>query len=181
MSEVKQGVAIRARSGRFMQDIIKNRSEVTFVLLFFVGLAIVGVIAGGFFVQDFARARASHAWPVVEGVVLSPRAEKDELRYAYSFRGQSYESQRERVFGAQLFVPSGRDYAPGQFVAVHVDPDAPSYSVLTPGGAGFAVVFFSVLSGLCVFIGVGGIVWVFSDGVDQDPDETPDGAAANPG
>lgn len=152
-----------------MTDIVKSRSDVTFVLLFFAGLALIGVVAGGYFVRDYARARVSSDWPIANGVVLSQLAgDNARVRYAYSFAGRSYQSTRERVFSARFVSLSARDYAPGEAVDVYVNPENPAFSVLQPGGAGIAFVLFSALSGLCIFIGVGGLVWTFSDGVDGD-------------
>ncbi len=152
-----------------MTTVVKSRSEVTFVLLFFAALAIIGILAGSFFVRDFARARASAAWPTADGVVLSQRAESStQLRYAYSFDGRSYQSNRDRVFIARILKPALQDYVPGQTVAVFVDPKDPSYSVLQPGGAGLAFVFLTVMSGVCIFFGVGGVIWTFSEGVDAN-------------
>lgn len=148
-----------------MQAFLKNRTEVTVVLVFFTCLAVAGVIAGGFFVRDYARARASAAWPVVEGVVLSDiNGDRARLRYVYLMDGESFESSRERVFSARFLKSSVRDYAPGETIDVYVDPEDHSFSVLQPGGAGAAFIFFSIFSGLCVFFGVGGVVWTLSQG-----------------
>ncbi len=152
-----------------MATVVKSRSEVTFVLLFFTTLAIIGILAGSFFVRDFARARASAAWPTADGVVLSQLDEGgDRVRYAYSFAGRSYQSTRDRVFIAGILKPSSEDYAPGQTVAVYIDPKDPSFSVLEPGGAGLAFVFLTMMSGVCIFFGVGGVIWTFSEGVDAN-------------
>ena len=150
------------------------------MLLFFVTLAVLGVVGGGFFVRDFARARSSAGWPTADGVVLSQLDEKsDRVRYAYSFGGRSYQSTRDRVFSARLLKSSSGDYAPGESIAVYVDPGDPSFSVLQPGGAGPAFVVFAVLSGICIFFGVGGVIWTFSEGVDHrragEPVDTQDG------
>ncbi len=139
------------------------------MLLFFTALAIIGILAGSFFVRDFARARASAAWPTADGVVLSHLDEDgDHVRYAYSFAGRSHQSTRDRVFIARILKPSSQEYVPGQTVAVYVDPKDPSFSVLQPGGAGLAFVFLTVMSGICIFFGVGGVIWTFSEGVDPD-------------
>ncbi len=150
-----------------MSTIVKSRSEVTFVLLFFVVLAIVGIACGGFFVRDFARARASAGWPTADGVVLSQlNQNSDKVRYAYSFAGRSYQSTRARMFSARLLKQSERDYVPGDTIAVYVDPSDPAFSVLQPGGAAPAFVVFALLSGICIFFGVGGVIWTFSEGVE---------------
>jgi len=152
-----------------MTKVVKSRSEVTFVLVFFAALAIAGILAGSFFVQDFARARASAGWPTADGVVLSPRgAGEDTVRYAYSFDGRSYQSTRDRVFIARISNPAPSAFSPGDTVDVYVDPTDPSFSVLLPGGAGLPFVFLVVLSGACIFFGVGGVIWTFSEGVDGE-------------
>lgn len=149
-----------------MSDVVKTRSDVTFIIFFFTALTIVGLVAGGFFVRDYARARASEAWPVVEGVVLSKLDDSGAaVRYAYSFDGHSYEGTRERVFSAQLFRADQTSYLPGERISVYVSPVEPSYAVLIPGGAGTTFILFSLLSGVCLFLGVGGMVWTLSDGV----------------
>ncbi len=147
------------------------------MLLFFVTLAIIGIVGGSFFVRDFARARSSAGWPTADGVVLSQLDENsDRVRYAYSFGGRSYQSTRDRVFSARLLRSSSGDYAAGDSIEVYVDPGDPSFSVLKPGGAGPAFVVFAILSGICIFFGVGGVIWTFSEGVeDQDAGNSADG------
>lgn len=152
-----------------MQEFLKNRTEVTVVLVFFTCLAVAGAIAGGFFVHDYARARTSTAWPIIDGVVLSDlEGDHARLRYVYLVDGKSYESSRERVFSARFLKSSVRDYAPGETIDVYVDPEDHSFSVLQPGGAGTAFILFSILSGLCVFFGVGGVVWTLSQGATEN-------------
>ncbi len=152
-----------------MHDALKNRSDVTVILVFFISLAIAGVIAGGFFVRDYARARASLSWPAVDGVVLSHLSDGPKrLRYAYSIGGRTYESHRERVFSAQFLKSEARHYRPGETVTVFVDPGNHAFSVLQTGGAGAAFVFFSLLSGACIFFGVGGVVWTLSESAAED-------------
>lgn len=152
-----------------MATVVKSRSEVTFVLLFFTALAIAGILAGSFFVRDFARARSSAAWPTADAVVLSQLNEtRNDVRYAYSFEGRSYQSTRDRVFIARIMKPATLAYAPGDAVTAYIDPKNPSFSVLQPGGAGLAFVFLTVMSGVCIFFGVGGVIWTFSEGVDGD-------------
>lgn len=152
-----------------MATVVKSRSEVTFVLLFFTALAIAGILAGSFFVRDFVRARASTAWPTADAVVLSQLDEtRNVVRYVYAFEGRTYQSTRDRVFIARVMKPATFDYAPGEGVTTYIDPKNPSYSVLRPGGAGLAFVFLTVMSGVCIFFGVGGVIWTFSAGVDAD-------------
>ena len=152
-----------------MHKSLRNRSEVTVVLVFFFALAIIGVAAAGFFVRDYAYARASAAWPVVDGVVLSDlEGDTARLRYVYLVDGKTYESHRERVFSARFLKSAVRDYAPGETIEVYVNPDDHSFAVLQPGGAGVAFIFFSLLSGLCVFFGVGGVVWALLEGAADE-------------
>lgn len=152
-----------------MEDPLKKRLDVTVVLILFFTLAIIGVAAAGFFVRDYSMARGSASWPTVNGVVLSRlEGAAARPRYVYSFDGKSYESNRVRVFTARFMKPSAHDLAPGDTVSVYVNPKKPSFSVLQPGGAGAAFVFFSLVSGLCVFLGVGGIVWTLSEGAAEE-------------
>ncbi len=158
-----------------MDTTLKDRSDITVILVFFISLAIAGVIGGGFFVRDYAHARASVSWPQVDGVVLSQLGDGPKrLRYAYSIGGRTYESHRERFFAARFSKSEARAYFPGETLTVYVDPQHHTVSVLKTGGAGAAFVFFSLLSGACIFFGVGGVVWTLSErtagdyGPDQD-------------
>ena len=151
-----------------MREELKSKSDVSIILIFFGMLAIMGVFAGGFFVQDYAKARASTSWPTVEGIVLSKLdGAPERVRYVYSMNGRSYESARERVFLARFSSRPTTKYLPGENLRVFVDPLDHSYSVLQPGGAGVAFVIFSILSGACVFFGIGGIVWALSQSAGQ--------------
>ena len=141
-----------------MEDTLKNRSDVSVVLVFFIALTILGVLGAAFIVKDYARARASNAWPVYDGIVLSPRDSGKALRYVYSVEGRTYEGSRRRFVTALLSPLEDEISGPGETVRVFVDPKDHDISVLQPGGAGgfFAVV--SLFFGAAVFFGVGGIV-----------------------
>ncbi len=157
-----------------MDNTLKNRSDVTVILVFFMSLAIAGVIGGGFIVRDYAHARASVSWSQVDGVVLSYLGDGSKrLRYAYSIGGRTYESHRERFFTARFLRSQPRKYVPGEALTVYVDPQHHTVSVLKTGGAGAAFVFFSLLSGACIFFGVGGVVWTLSERAagEHDPDQ----------
>ncbi len=157
-----------------MDNTVKDRSDITVILVFFISLAIAGVICGGFFVRDYAHARASVSWPQVDGVVLSHLGDGPKrLRYAYSIGGRTYESHRERFFAARFLKSEARELVPGETLAVYVDPQHHTLSVLKTGGAGAAFVFFSLLSGACLFFGVGGIVWALSERAakEHDPEQ----------
>ncbi|MHA7872602.1 MAG: DUF3592 domain-containing protein [Hyphococcus sp.] len=146
-----------------MRSEIENRSDLSIVLVFFGALAVMGLFAGGFVVQDYARARASASWPTANGVILSRlEGAGAGLRYAYSMDGRSYESGRERVFLARFLAKPSPDRNPGDTVTVFVSPKDHGYALLYPGGAGVAFVIFSIVSGGCVFFGIGGIVWALS-------------------
>ncbi len=160
-----------------MHETLKSRSDVTVVLIFFVCLALAGILAGSFFVRDYARARASISWLAVDGVVLSRLDhEPTQLRYAYSVDGRTYESSRERVFNAQFLQSESRNYLPGEIITIFVDPQNHSFSVVETGGASVAFVFFSLVSGICIFFGVGGIVWTLSEGAAEEIRMAADGA-----
>ncbi len=146
-----------------MPDELKSKSDVSIVLILFTALAVLGVAGGGFVVHDYARARASIAWPAVEGIVLSHlEREGAPARYVYSFAGRSYESTRDKNFMARFMKTGKADLRPGESVTVYVNPEDNAYSVLYPGGASAAFVMLSLLSGAAVFFGVGGVVWALS-------------------
>jgi len=141
-----------------MEDTLKNRSDVSVILLFFIALTIFGVLGAAFIVKDYARARASTTWPVYNGIVLSPRENGHALRYVYSVDGHTYEGSRRRFITALLSPREIEFTGPGETVSVYVDPKDHDVAVLRPGGSGgfFAVV--SLFFGAAVFFGVGGIV-----------------------
>lgn len=142
---------------------LKSKSDVSIVLIVFTALAILGVAGGGFLVQDYARARASDAWPAVDGIVLSQLDESvSSVRYVYSIDGRSYESTRERGFLAHFVSVEPLDPRPGETVTVYVNPENHSYAVLYPGGSSIAFIVLSILSGAAIFFGVGGVVWTLS-------------------
>jgi hypothetical protein len=142
---------------------LKSKSDVSIVLFFFTALAVFGLAGGGFVVHDYARSRASHAWPAAEGIVLSRLdAERAHVRYVYSVGGHSFESTRERSFMGRFALGENGDFRPGESVTVFFNPEDPSYSVLYPGGSGGAFVALSVLAGLSIFFGLGGLVWTLS-------------------
>ena len=98
--------------------------------------------------------------------MLSQHEGEVALRYAYSFDGRNYESKRHYVFSAQFFERATADYAPGDSVTVYIDPEHHRYSIIQHGAAGGAFVLFSLLSGVCLFLGVGGVVWALSENAD---------------
>ena len=142
-----------------MEDSLKSRSDISVVLIFFIALTILGVIGAGYAVNDYARARASATWPVYDGVVLSRRGPGAALRYAYSVDGRTYETGRVRFFSGLLSRETAATQAgAGETVKVYVDPDNHAFAVLAPGGGGAVFVAASLITGACVFLGVGGVV-----------------------
>ncbi|WDI30598.1 DUF3592 domain-containing protein [Hyphococcus flavus] len=148
---------------------LKSKSDISIVLFLFTALAVFGVAGGGYFVHDYARARASVSWPAVDGIVLSQLDDEHaKVRYVYSIGGRSYEATRERMFLSRLFSEKERDYRPGEKVTVYVNPQDHGFAVLRPGGAGVAFILCSILSGLAVFFGFGGVFWALSRSSDSD-------------
>ncbi len=143
-----------------MNQNLAGKSQVSVVLVFFTVLSIFGVVGAGFIVTDYSRARASVSWRVVEGVILSERnGEQGRVRYIYSVDGYSYESTRQRLFTTRLAARRNQPvYRAGGAVAVYVSPHEPAFSVLAPGGSGLIFVIASLISGICIFAGVGGVI-----------------------
>lgn len=141
-----------------MEDTLKNRSDVSVVLLFFIALTIFGVLGAAFIVKDYSRARASTAWPVYDAIMLSPRESRQALRYVYSVDGQTHEASRRRFTTALLLSTKNELAGPGATVSVYVDPNDHDVAVLHPGGSGGFFAIVSLFFGASVFFGVGGIV-----------------------
>jgi hypothetical protein len=129
-----------------------------FLLLAAAGLGLFGVA-----VRDFARARASLAWPPVEGVVLSRSADDSaDIRYVYVAAGATHESRRVRFLTGLVFPAPTDDLRPGASVTVFVDPDDASFAVLRPGGSGPLFAVAVLVASLLTFIGVGGVIRTLS-------------------
>ena len=141
-----------------MEDTLRNRSDVSVVLLFFIALTIFGVLGAAFIVKDYARARASTAWPVYDAIVLSPHDSGKAFRYVYSVDGRTYEGTRQRFTTAVFSPRENEPIGPGETVRVFVDPRDHDISVLQPGGAAGFFAVISLFFGAAVFFGVGGIV-----------------------
>ncbi len=125
--------------------------------ILFGAVVSAGAFAAYAAVEDYARARASMAWPAVEGVVLSHDADAGTVRYAWFADGASHTGERVRFWTGALHR-SGEIYEPGKPVAVHVAPDDSALAVIEPGGS--SVIFLIVLgfAALLVFIGLAGII-----------------------
>lgn len=139
-----------------MPDDVLTKAELTVVLVFFFLLTAAGASLGAYAVQDFADARASVSWPRTEGVVLSARG--GAFRYAYVADGKSRESRRARFATANRFAGAFERPAPGQSVTVRYNPARPDDAVLQPGGSGGVFALMVGLSGVLLFIGLGGLI-----------------------
>lgn len=133
---------------------IEERTELTVAMLFFIFLTIVGVVFSGATVRDYARARASPEWPVVEGVVLSGEG---GLRYVYMAEGRNREAHRVGFFTAG-FWRAAPDFSPGDTAQVSVDPEDSAFSVLEPGGSGLVFALYLGGSAVLAFVGAGGLI-----------------------
>lgn len=137
-----------------MAAAIDERTELTVAMFFFILLMIVGVIFCGATVRDYARARASPDWPVVEGVILS--GEKG-VRYAYAADGRKREGRRVRFLTAG-FARGAPALSPGETAPVSIDPKDNAVSVLEPGGSGPVFAVYLAVSALLAFVGAGGLI-----------------------
>lgn len=125
--------------------------------MLFGAVAAAGVLAAYAAVEDYARARASQAWPVVEGVVLSRGEDADDVRYAWFDGVRSHTGERIRFWTGAAYA-KGEVYQPGAPVKVRVSPEDGALAVIEPGGS--PVVFAVVLAfgAFLVFIGLAGII-----------------------
>lgn len=120
-------------------------------------VAAAGVLAAYAAVEDYARARASQSWPVVEGVVLSRSKDANDVRYAWFDGAQSHTGERIRFWTGAAHA-KGEVYQPGAAVKVRVSPEDGALAVIEPGGS--PVIFAVVLAfgAFLVFIGLAGII-----------------------
>src|SRR3990167_1618963 len=125
--------------------------------ILFGAIAAVGFLAGFAAVEDYARARASRNWPVVEGVVLSKSENGKAIRYAWFDGVEGHTGARVR-FWTRILYPSGAVYEPGDSVKVRYSPENGALAVLEPGGS--AMIFAAVLGvgAILVFTGFAGII-----------------------
>jgi len=123
-------------------------------LLLFGALIFLGMGATYAAVSDYAQARASRDWPVVEGNVLSG---EDSVRYAWFADGRSHTGERVR-FWTNAFNASGAAYRPGADVKVFISPQNGAVAVLEPGGSPVLFALVLLFGGFLVFIGLAGVV-----------------------
>lgn len=132
-------------------------SEFWTATAFFVAMAVLGGWSAYAAVSDYAAARASRDWPVVEGVALSRTDAASVCRYAYFQNGKPYQSTRV-LFAT---TPRGRrapDCAPGMRLDVRVAPDDPSLAVLMSGGSAVTFVLWIGVAAIFLFAGLAGVI-----------------------
>lgn len=120
----------------------------------FGALVFTGMITCYAAVSDYAQARASRNWPVVEGSVLSGGG---VVRYAWFADGRSHTGERVRYW-TNAFNPSGAAYLPGAKTKVFVSPDDGAVGVLEPGGSPILFALVLGFGGFLVFIGLAGVI-----------------------
>ena len=125
--------------------------------ILFGAIAAAGLFAGFAAVEDYARARASRNWPVVEGVILSKSESGDAIRYAWFDGVEGHTGARIR-FWTRILYPSGASYAPGDAVKVRYSPDNGALAVLEPGGSALIFAFVLGFGAILVFVGLAGII-----------------------
>jgi hypothetical protein len=123
-------------------------------LVIFGVLIFCGALAAYAAVADYAQARASRDWPVVEGAVLSG---DDGVRYSWFADGRSHTGERVRFWTAS-FNPSGVAYLPGARVKVFVSPENGAVAVLEPGGSPMLFALVLGFGAFFVFIGLAGVI-----------------------
>lgn len=125
--------------------------------ILFGAVAAAGFIAAYAAVEDYARARASRNWPVVEGVVLSQPESGNAIRYAW-FDGVEGHSGARLRFWTRALYPAGETYEPGKAVKVRYSPDDGSLAVLEPGGSALIFAVALGVSAILIFVGLAGII-----------------------
>lgn len=139
-----------------MYDLTRN--DRLAALLIFAVLLLGGVGLVLFAVKDFGAARASASWPPVEAIVLSGPHGTNKVRYVYTVDGVNYESRRVRFLTASLGAPQWRAPRPGTAILVAVDPQNPRVAAAAAGGTATLFAIFAALGGLCVFVGLAGVI-----------------------
>ncbi len=140
-----------------MRANVGKPSEFWTATAFFVVMAMLGAWFAYAAVSDYAAARASRNWPVVEGVALSRAAGASPCRYAYFQNGKSYEGARQR-FATAPRRSSLVDCSPGARLDVRVAPNDPALSVLSPGGSAVTFVFWISAAAIVLFAGLAGVI-----------------------
>lgn len=141
------------------EDAVKN-VQVAVVAMFFLLLAGLGLAGSIFTVTDYAKARASRHWPVVDGVILEGALpDCKPLRYVYSVDGRMIESQRTRFFTSRGEIDQASiECRPGGEVALYVSPRDPKAAVLVIGASTSVFLGSLFICAISAFVGVGGLV-----------------------
>lgn len=122
----------------------------------FGAVASAGALSAYAAVEDYARARASLSWPIVEGVVLSSDADGG-ARYAWFDGEASHTGERIRFWTGAVYE-KGVVFQPGKPVKVRVSPDDGSLAVIEPGGSGVVFAIALGFGAFLVFVGLAGII-----------------------
>lgn len=148
--------------------------------LLFGALVLTGALAAYAAVEDYTYARASLRWRTVEGVVLSPASNGEELRYAWFDGAVSHTGDRAR-FRSAVLRETGVVYRPGDKVKVYVSPENGALAVLEPGGSAALFAVTLGFGAMLIFVGLAGVIrlTMMVDGLAPGPREAAyDGAAA---
>lgn len=135
-----------------------SRNDRLAALLIFAALLFGGAGLVVFAVEDFSAARASAVWPTTEAIVLSGPNGVNKVRYVYTVDGVNYESRRVRFVTSSVGAPDWRAPRPGNAILVAVDPKDPRASAAAPGGTAILFAILTGLGGLCVFVGLAGVI-----------------------
>lgn len=150
---------IRYRGGAIGSNMSERRelNGAFGAFILFGAVATAGVLAAYAAVEDYARARASQNWPVVEGVILSHSADDQTVRYAWFDGVEGHTGERVRFWTRALY-PSGETYEAGKAVKVRYSPDNGALAVLEAGGSPKIFAVALGFAAFLVFIGLAGII-----------------------
>lgn len=150
---------IRYRGGAIGSNMSERRelNGAFGAFILFGAVATAGVLAAYAAVEDYARARASQNWPVVEGVILSHSADDQTVRYAWFDGVEGHTGERVRFWTRTLY-PSGETYEAGKAVKVRYSPDNGALAVLEAGGSPKIFAVALGFAAFLVFIGLAGII-----------------------
>jgi hypothetical protein len=132
---------------------------------------VLGLVFGYLAIHNWRRARASLAWPTVQGQVLSAflqeHTDSDEgvsydpkVTYTYTVSGTEYQNDQIAFGGVSSSSKSKAQaylerYIVEDPVTVHYDPDNPKLAVLEPRASGKNLLYLVVSA-----IFLGGSVWL---------------------
>jgi heme/copper-type cytochrome/quinol oxidase subunit 2 len=157
-----------------------------FLSLFFLAFFAGGMIFTGLIIRDVFRAAATYAWQRVECQILESRVAdrrrssddsnpyRFEVKYSYSFRGQTFTSEQYRRRGGAFSDYSKAQrladrFAPRSQSVCYVDPSNPSEAVLERQSLWMALTIPFPL--IFVTIGAGGIYFTWRASRKSETDE----------